>query len=623
MKHERTLLLACCAVVVVGGVAAGCGDDGPPSTTGPVTTASGGSGPATTTATGGVGGDGAGGEGEGGRVSLPFCGDGVVQAGEGCDDGNNDNDDACPDDVINGGTCQPARCGDGHVWSGNEVCDDGNGDNADDCPDGMGGTCEPASCSDGHWHHLESGDEVDVDCGGSCGPCPGGLLLSELVLGPVGSQLVELYNPGLFDVPLDDLYLADYASYYLITEGGGAPDPSDFRLRFPPGHVVPAGRRVVVSLASATAFTSAFGRAPDFDLDGADAGAPAMLGEFTNISRFGTTQEMLVLFHWDGASELVTDVDYVVWGGPVAAMDKSGVTVGGSTYQPETPVAMQSAASAPPANQALVRCLYGEGLELDFGGNGFAGADETSEDHANTWRIAPPSPGASNRCPTLAAIERGDLRLVYLDRQGFAELQALELAVPQLEATGAVAIAQSPVTGAVFVVVKDVNTGRHLAQLNLATGRARVVGELADSVAALAFDAAGTLFAMTGDGGQDAETLFTIDTNTAAMTSVLSLPTQACCGEALAFNPSDGLLYRFTGLDLPFFQSIDPTLPDVLDLAHVGAAPAEATGAVWDPAAGRFMVFDGALGVLTVAPDGTTVDTGATTATKLRGAVIP
>ncbi len=74
------------------------------------------------------------------------CGDGEVQPGEGCDDGNDDNNDAC----LN--SCQEATCGDGVVWQGNESCDDGNQNNEDNCLT----TCEWASCGDGF---VQTGEE--------------------------------------------------------------------------------------------------------------------------------------------------------------------------------------------------------------------------------------------------------------------------------------------------------------------------------------------------------------------------------------------------------------------------------------------------------------------------------
>ena len=52
----------------------------------------------------------------------PRCGNGVVEDFEGCDDGNGDLTDACPDG--SSGSCQPAVCGDGYL-APTEACDDG------------------------------------------------------------------------------------------------------------------------------------------------------------------------------------------------------------------------------------------------------------------------------------------------------------------------------------------------------------------------------------------------------------------------------------------------------------------------------------------------------------------
>ena len=44
------------------------------------------------------------------------CGDGVVNVGESCDDGNTDDTDGCLT------SCDFARCGDGVVWRDRELC---------------------------------------------------------------------------------------------------------------------------------------------------------------------------------------------------------------------------------------------------------------------------------------------------------------------------------------------------------------------------------------------------------------------------------------------------------------------------------------------------------------------
>jgi cysteine-rich repeat protein len=57
----------------------------------------------------------------------PICGNGLVEPGEACDDGDRDDTDACTN------ACAPARCGDGITRAGVEDCDDGNGRNDDGC----------------------------------------------------------------------------------------------------------------------------------------------------------------------------------------------------------------------------------------------------------------------------------------------------------------------------------------------------------------------------------------------------------------------------------------------------------------------------------------------------------
>jgi cysteine-rich repeat protein len=69
---------------------------------------------------------------------VEFCGDGVKQANEACDDGNTDNTDAC----LN--TCVLAGCGDGFLQTGVEECDDGNRINDDACSN----ACSLPVCGD-------------------------------------------------------------------------------------------------------------------------------------------------------------------------------------------------------------------------------------------------------------------------------------------------------------------------------------------------------------------------------------------------------------------------------------------------------------------------------------------
>lgn len=127
------------------------------------------------------------------------CGDGVIQVGEGCDDGagNSDTDpdacrtdcqaaacgdgvidsnETCDDGPLNSDTapdacrtrCQPASCGDGAIDTG-ETCDDGTQSNADSCLDGPGGGCLPARCGDGYIDAANEGcDDGNNDRSDDC-----------------------------------------------------------------------------------------------------------------------------------------------------------------------------------------------------------------------------------------------------------------------------------------------------------------------------------------------------------------------------------------------------------------------------------------------------------------------
>jgi len=67
-------------------------------------------------------------------LSSSFCGNGVVEGNEVCDDGNDSNNDECTQD------CQLNVCGDGYLYTGQESCDFGAG-NDSPCEPPYGGTC--------------------------------------------------------------------------------------------------------------------------------------------------------------------------------------------------------------------------------------------------------------------------------------------------------------------------------------------------------------------------------------------------------------------------------------------------------------------------------------------------
>ena len=91
--------------------------------------------------------------------TAPYCGDGVLDPGEQCDDGNNDDGDGCSADCT-----FESLCGDGVLDPG-EQCDDGNNDDGDGCSAAC--TFEPL-CGDGVLDPGEQCDDGNNDDGDGC-----------------------------------------------------------------------------------------------------------------------------------------------------------------------------------------------------------------------------------------------------------------------------------------------------------------------------------------------------------------------------------------------------------------------------------------------------------------------
>lgn len=90
------------------------------------------------------------------------CGNAVVEAGEDCDDGNGDLGDGCTPEC----ELESGGCGDGALNSGEE-CDDGNTTSGDGCSDSCRGECGNGTrdgteeCDDGN---TATGDGCSADC---------------------------------------------------------------------------------------------------------------------------------------------------------------------------------------------------------------------------------------------------------------------------------------------------------------------------------------------------------------------------------------------------------------------------------------------------------------------------
>ncbi|HVP39365.1 MAG TPA: PKD domain-containing protein, partial [Candidatus Saccharimonadales bacterium] len=248
------------------------------------------------------------------------------------------------------------------------------------------------------------------------------LLFQAVCVGPTAGEFVAIYNPNDVAVDLSNYYLTDAVFApsemypYIVnpspwvaagsppgTPGGGA--FFDFHARFPAGATIAAHDTIAVSHQGTQRFLATYGRKPAFDFSypGLDDPTvphmrPAFYGAIPSVPDSATLSnggESVVLYYWDGQSALVTDIDYAFWGTNTGTyvVNKTGITLNGQTYQPDTPAGSQvPIASTGHANGSMFRREdFTEGTQKTSGGNGVGGRDETSENLGTTWSSTNPA----------------------------------------------------------------------------------------------------------------------------------------------------------------------------------------------------------------------------------------
>ncbi|MHB8077832.1 MAG: hypothetical protein ACYDIE_01075 [Candidatus Krumholzibacteriia bacterium] len=248
------------------------------------------------------------------------------------------------------------------------------------------------------------------------------LFITEVCVLGSPQEFVEIANPTGAAVDLSNYYLTDAIHapagqfYWNIvlpnpsqaTVGGGL--YTDFHARFPDGASIAAGDTITISIAGSDAFLASYGFLPDYELfeDGASPDdVPDMREVFPGSINGGSlpsltnTGEIVVLYYWNGATDLVTDIDVFAWGtGTSFLFDKTGVSMDGpdagttpTAYKPDTPVASQQLFTTVHGyGESYQRIDPNEGTEIKTGGNGTLGHNETSENLLSTFHIAAASP---------------------------------------------------------------------------------------------------------------------------------------------------------------------------------------------------------------------------------------
>jgi cysteine-rich repeat protein len=138
------------------------------------------------------------------------CGDGVINGPEGCDDGNEIDDDACSNE------CVPITCGDGIIQEP-ETCDDDNSVDTDECTN----KCQVARCGDGILHEeVEECDDADGDNTDEC--------VSTCKLAVCGDGVVRADVEACDDANQSDLNACEGCALVAPPNcGNGALDPGE------------------------------------------------------------------------------------------------------------------------------------------------------------------------------------------------------------------------------------------------------------------------------------------------------------------------------------------------------------------------------------------------------------
>jgi hypothetical protein len=253
------------------------------------------------------------------------------------------------------------------------------------------------------------GDDAGQDAAGdAAGDAPNTgrhLVISEIYAESADDEFIEIHNPLSVAFPLTDVYLTDINDYWTLPAGSPTPiGTSDFLVRFPGGSTIGPGATIVVAI-DGPMFEQRFGVTPSFTIRTPTAGAAAMFSIVSLAAGTGGISddgELLVLFEWDGARDLVRDLDIVVHGMPsvnsnrlVAKQPVDGPDADATptAYAPDANVAMQMATRTDGSNESYQRMTLDEG-ETTTGGNGLTGHDETSEPLDTTWSATnAPNPG--------------------------------------------------------------------------------------------------------------------------------------------------------------------------------------------------------------------------------------
>ncbi len=193
---------------------------------------------------------------------------------------------------------------------------------------------------------------------------------------------------------------------------------------------------------------------------------------------------------------------------------------------------------------------------------------------AAEWRDYPPK--------LLYSVSPRDDKLRVIDTNEVVQTtSSVAIILPGKTVQGGNGLAIHPVSGQLYALLNlQGQVGRQLVTIDPSTGLATSIGDTGDRFAGLAFNSAGVLYAVTGDGATVPESLYTLNLATAVPTLVKVLG-NGNDGETIAYDPDDGFMYHASGEGVPnvneIFEKIDLTTLAVTQITLLGDDYTEAT----------------------------------------------
>jgi len=201
------------------------------------------------------------------------------------------------------------------------------------------------------------------------------LIFNRICITPDEAEMVEIYNPLNEPIDLSNYYLSDSDKYYQWINGESIGN-FDFLIKFPSGSSIASQGTYTITTQSNSDFSDSYDYVPDLSLVDSDLET----FEFGINPNLSGSEEMLVLFYWDGVSSIIQDVDHFLWGDYDKGFSKT--TEEGYPYNDtllEDQIFIRNYSTSDFYDSLYVRLDINEYDEIQSDGNGITGHDETSE----------------------------------------------------------------------------------------------------------------------------------------------------------------------------------------------------------------------------------------------------